>query len=111
MSEEDAKAFLKKLGEDKELQEKLKGAFSDGSFLTVAKEHGFDFTKEEWIAVIPKPKESELSEEDLGAVAGGGIHTEEDCTSWEIMCRGETAGRPHTNCCTINKSLGGDCDG
>ncbi|MDP6959885.1 MAG: Nif11-like leader peptide family natural product precursor [Planctomycetota bacterium] len=71
MSEEDAKAFLKKVGEDKELQEKLKGADSEEKFLAVAKAAGFDFTKEEWLAVIPKPKDGELTDADLGAVAGG----------------------------------------
>ena len=62
MSEEDAKAFLKKVGEDKELQEKLKGADSEEKFLAVAKAAGFDFTKEEWLAAIPKPKEGEAGE-------------------------------------------------
>lgn len=97
------------MGEDKELQEKLKGAFSEEKFLSVAKAHGFDFTKEEWVAVIPKPKEGELSENDLGAVAGGGTHTEADCTSRTEWCRGETVGRPSTNCCTLGASKGGDC--
>ena len=43
MSEEDAKAFLKKLGEDKELQEKLKGADSEEKFLV---ESGRDADKD-----------------------------------------------------------------
>ena len=73
MSEEDAKAFLKKLGEDKELQEKLKGADSEEKFLAVAKAAGFDFTKEEWLSVVPKKNEGELTGEDLDAVAGGGV--------------------------------------
>ena len=71
MSEEDAKAFLKKVGEDKELQEKIKGADSEEKFFAVAKTAGFDFTKEEWLAVVPKPKEGELTDSDLGEVAGG----------------------------------------
>ena len=52
MSEEDAKAFLKKVGEDKELQEKLKGADSEEKFFAVVKAAGFDFTKEEWLSVV-----------------------------------------------------------
>ena len=72
MSEEDAKAFLKKVGEDKELQEKIKGADSEEKFFAVAKTAGFDFTKEEWLSVVPKKKEGGLTDTDLGEVAGGG---------------------------------------
>jgi predicted ribosomally synthesized peptide with nif11-like leader len=53
MSEEEAKAFLKKAGEDKELQEKLKGVDSEEKFFAVVKAAGFDFTKEEWV-VLPQ---------------------------------------------------------
>ena len=73
MSEEDAKAFLKKVGEDKELQEKIKGADSEEKFYAVAKEAGFDFTKDEWLAVVPKPKDGELSEDELSEASGGSI--------------------------------------
>ena len=61
MSEENwqVKAFLYKLGEDKELQEKIKGADSDEKFFAVAKSSGFDFTKEEWLAVIIKQNDEE----------------------------------------------------
>jgi predicted ribosomally synthesized peptide with nif11-like leader len=71
MSEDEAKAFLKKVGEDKELQEKLKGVDSEEKFFAVAKAAGFDFTKEEWLTVAPKQAEDPLREEDLGEVAGG----------------------------------------
>jgi len=71
MSEEDAKAFLKKVGEDKDFQEKVKGIDSEEKLFAVAKAAGFDFTKEEWLAGIPKPKDGELTDADLGAVAGG----------------------------------------
>jgi predicted ribosomally synthesized peptide with nif11-like leader len=71
MSEEDVQAFLKKGGEDKELQEKIKGADSEEKFFAAVKAAGFDFTKEEWLAVVPKAKERDISDDDLGAVAGG----------------------------------------
>ncbi len=71
MSEEDAKAFLKKVGEDKELQGKLKGADSEEKFFALAKASGFDFTKDEWLSVVPKEKDSELSDTDLAQAAGG----------------------------------------
>ena len=71
MSEEDAKAFLKKVGEDKELQEKIKGVDSQEDFFWVAKTSGFDFTKEELIQATP-PSRRALSEEELSEVSGGG---------------------------------------
>ena len=72
MSEESAKAFLKKVGEDKALGEQLKGADSEEKFLAVAKGAGFDFTKEEWVKVASSPEGSgALSESDLANAAGG----------------------------------------
>ena len=76
MSEEDAKAFLKKVGEDKELQEKIKGADSEEKFFAVVKGAGFDFTKEEWLSVLPKKKDGDLSEDNF-AEASGGAWTED----------------------------------
>ena len=79
MSEEDAKAFLKKVGEDKELQEKIKGSNSEEKFFAVVKAAGFDFTKEEWLSVVPKKKDGEeLSDNDLEGAAGGGT---------DLLCR------------------------
>ena len=72
MSEEDAKAFLKKLGEDKELQEKTKASDSIEKFLAVAKGDGFDFTKEECISLL-QPGEGELPDNDLQDDAGGNL--------------------------------------
>ena len=46
MSEEEAKSFLKKVEEDKDLQEKLKRADSPEKFIAVAAEDGFNFTKD-----------------------------------------------------------------
>ncbi len=71
MSEEEAKTFLKKVGEDKELQEKLKGVDSEEKLFAVAKEAGFDFTKKEWRAISPRKADVELTDDDLGEVAGG----------------------------------------
>lgn len=72
MSEEVAKAFLKGMSEDKELQEKIKGADSEEKFFTLAKAAGFDFIKEEWLPVVPKPKDVGLSDDSLAEVSGGG---------------------------------------
>ena len=87
MSEEDAKAFLKKVGEDKEFQEKLKGVDSEEKFFAVVKAAGFDFTKEEWLAVVPKAKDGELSDDDVGAVAGGSSWSNGWCmTRYGTLC-------------------------
>ena len=68
MSEESAKAFLKKVGEDKDLQEKLKGADSEEKYFAVVEAAGFEFTKEELASIAP---EDELSEDQLAATSGG----------------------------------------
>ena len=62
MSEEQLKAFLEKVKADSSLQEKLKAAKSPEDVVGIAKEHGFEFTAD---------KISQLSEEELEAVAGG----------------------------------------
>ena len=90
MSEESAKAFLKKVSEDKELQEKLKGVDSDEKFFAFTKAAGFDFTKEEWISITPEEGE-ELSDEDLGAV-GGGHNRDTNYRGWQdalLTCWGD----------------------
>ena len=62
MSEEQLKAFLEKVKADTSLQEKLKAAKTPDEVVSVAKEHGHEFTAD---------KISQLSEEDLEGVAGG----------------------------------------
>ena len=63
MSEEQLKAFLEAVKADAGLQEKLKAAKSSDDVVSIAKEHGHEFTVD---------KIAELSEEELEAVAGGG---------------------------------------
>ena len=71
MSEESAKAFLKKAGEDKEFQEKIMGTDSEEKLFAVAKGNGFHFTKEEWLAVVPKNSRGTLTDSDLEQATGG----------------------------------------
>ena len=66
MSEEQLKAFLAKVKVDSNLQEKLKAAKSSEDVVGIAKEHGHEFTADEFTA-----ENSELSEEELEGVAGG----------------------------------------
>ena len=62
MSEEQLKAFLEKVKDFSNLQEKLKAAKSPEDVVGIAKEHGHDFGTDHMI---------QLSEEELEGVAGG----------------------------------------
>ena len=63
MSLEQLKEFLSKVKDDSSLQEKLKAAKSSDDVVSIAKEHGHEFTSD---------KIDQLSEEELEGVAGGG---------------------------------------
>ena len=67
MSEEQLKAFLEKVKSDTSLQEKLKGASDANSIASIAKEAGFSISADD----LTKAR-SELSDEELEGVAGGG---------------------------------------
>ena len=67
MSEEQLKAFLEKVKADTSLQEKLKAAADANAVAAIAKEAGFSISADD----ITKAQ-SELSEEELEGVAGGG---------------------------------------
>ncbi len=79
MSEEQLSAFLAKLQNDAGLQEKLKGAADLDAAVAIAKEAGFDVSKEDWLK-YQASKPLELSDEDLEGVAGGG--DDEGCMLW-----------------------------
>ena len=66
MSEEQLKAFLEKVKVDTSLQEKLKAAADANTVVEIAKEAGFSFSADK----ITK-SHSEISEEELEALAGG----------------------------------------
>ena len=66
MSEEQLKAFIAKAKDDQSIQDKLKAAKSPDEVVSIAKEHGHEFTAD---------KISQLSEEELEGVAGGGSVT------------------------------------
>ena len=68
MSEEQLKAFLEKVQVDTSLQEKLKAAANADAVTAIAKEAGFSISADDW-----KNSQSELSDEELEGVAGGGI--------------------------------------
>ena len=74
MSEEQLKAFLKKVQGDTSLQEKLKAAADADAVAAIAKEAGFSISADDLIKA-----QSEISEEELEGVAGGGKQNNCNC--------------------------------
>ena len=75
MSEEQLKAFIAKAKDDQSIQEKLKAAKSPEDVVSIAKEHGHEFTAD---------KIDQLSDVELENVAGGTIRVPE-FVGWEIV--------------------------
>ena len=81
MSKEQLKAFLEKVKADTSLQEKLKAAADVDAALAIAKEAGFSISADDL-----KNAPSELSDEEMEGVAGGGF----DMSFWDsVMCMSE----------------------
>ena len=91
MSEEQLSALLAKLSGDNTLQEKLKGAADPDSAIAIAKEAGFDLSKDDWFA-FQATQDPALSDKALERVAGGsgndtGIDEHScDCTRFDSPC-------------------------
>ena len=62
MSEEQLKAFIAKAKDDQSIQDKLKAAKSPEEVVSIAKEHGHEFSEDHL---------SGLSEEELESLSGG----------------------------------------
>ena len=75
MSEEQLKAFLEKVQGDTSLQEKLKAAADVDAVAAIAKEAGFSVSADD----LTTKAQSELSNQELEGVAGGG---------WLLTARG-----------------------
>ncbi len=75
MSEEQLKAFWEAIQADTSLQEKLRATTDADSIANIAKEAGFEISADE-----VKKAQSELSDEQLDGVAGGGY--KEDKEMW-----------------------------
>jgi predicted ribosomally synthesized peptide with nif11-like leader len=76
MSEEQLKALLAKLKEDRGLREELQGAGDLDAAVSLAKEAGFDVSKVDWLRYQEKQTFVELNDKELEAVAGGLISPE-----------------------------------
>ena len=70
MSEDQLTALIAKLNEDAGLREKLQGAADLDAVLVIAKDAGFDISKADWLRYQAN-QTLELSDEELGGVAGG----------------------------------------
>ncbi|MCF8142238.1 MAG: Nif11-like leader peptide family RiPP precursor [Cyanobium usitatum Tobar12.5m-G36] len=70
MSEEQLSALLAKLKEDAGLRGKLQGAGDFDAAVVLAKEAGFDVSKEDWVKYQVQ-QTLELNDEELDGVAGG----------------------------------------
>jgi predicted ribosomally synthesized peptide with nif11-like leader len=70
MSEEQLSALLEKLKEDKRLRESLKNVAGPDASMEIAKEAGFDISKEDWFRHQSRIS-VELGDEELEELAGG----------------------------------------
>ena len=89
MSEEQLKAFLEKVQGDTSLLEKLKAAADTNAVAAIAKEAGFMISADDLAKA-----QSELSEEELEAVAGAcytliSLWTMNVCSKWNTICVSE----------------------
>lgn len=80
MDEQKVKAYLTKLSEDQEFQTKMQNAKTPEEALAVVKSYGFEFEEEEFKSLmmrlmvsIKQSRGEELTDEELDAVAGGGM--------------------------------------
>ena len=71
MSEEQLSALLARLQEDAALQEKFKGVADLDAALVMAKEAGFQVSKEDWLNYQTQ-QTHELSDHEVERIAGGG---------------------------------------
>jgi predicted ribosomally synthesized peptide with nif11-like leader len=72
MSRESASKFFEKLQSDSELLGRVKETETVDEIRAIAKDGGFDFTEDEYLAVASQPiGDGELSDEQLDEVAGG----------------------------------------
>jgi len=65
MSKENLEQFIQKVTDDEQLQSRLGEEIDIDSLIALGAEHGFEFTEEDL------QESAELSDEELGGVAGG----------------------------------------
>lgn len=80
MSQEQLKLLLSRLEQDQALRQQLKSAANLEAAQVIAKEAGFDVSKEDWLS-YRTPQGDELSDQQLESVAGG-LSKGEGCTEY-----------------------------
>jgi predicted ribosomally synthesized peptide with nif11-like leader len=80
MSQEQFQAFIAKVQGDSQLQAKLNAAASPDDVVKIAKDTGFSISCEELQKSL---SQTELSENELESVAGGGPATVIGVTGWQ----------------------------
>ena len=100
MSEEQLAALLAKLKNDAGLQDKLKGASDLDAAVALAKEAGFEVSKQDWGKYQAK-QSLDLSDAELESVAGGKANN----------TKGDSAGECPTGVCKTcdDWNRGGQC--
>lgn len=73
MSEQNVVKFFNQVEQESTLKQKVQAAANKEELLKLAQESGYSFTSEDIKAVAEKAESDELNEEELEAVAGGGI--------------------------------------
>ncbi len=74
MSIENARAFYERVATDEAFREQLRNVANDEQGQNIIQEAGYDFTPEDWNMMseqLSQSNESELSDAELEAVAGG----------------------------------------
>ena len=74
MSMESAKAFWEKYQNDLEFRKRLNGVNSEEKFFAVVKASGYDFTKAEWLHVVPIKCRQFVPHRRPGSVRWADIH-------------------------------------
>jgi predicted ribosomally synthesized peptide with nif11-like leader len=72
MTPQTALAFIKKLNADNDLLNHVSSFKGVDALLQLAAESGYSFTVDEWRQALSSMESGELSEDELGKVAGGG---------------------------------------
>ena len=96
-----AEEFFQNVFENEGLQREIQGCDDADKFEAIISQSGYEFSREEWQAVLSSASEVVTSEEDLSEVAGGG-HTQ--WTHCRVYDRGAThqgntpCDRKHMHC-------------
>ncbi|MEH1910897.1 MAG: Nif11-like leader peptide family natural product precursor [Nostoc sp.] len=73
MSNQSVYSFFSQVEQDSTLKQQVKATTNKDDLLRIAQESGYNFTAEDIKAFVEKNESDELDEEELEAVAGGGI--------------------------------------